>query len=60
MLVLFYTVNLYMCIYDLFHILLSLWHIKDLSNVCMYVLVYVSISCVRVVNPVSESFIWFT
>jgi len=62
MLVVFYTVNMYMCIYDLFHILLSLWHTKDLWNVCvcMYVLMYVCISCVIVVNPVSESFIWFT
>jgi len=30
----FHTVNLYMCIYDFFHILLSLWHNKDPWNVC--------------------------
>jgi len=30
----------YLCIYDLFHILLSLWHTNE-SNVCMYVLMYV-------------------
>jgi hypothetical protein len=36
----FYTVNLYMCIYDLFHILLSLWHAywaMEFMYFCMYV-----------------------
>jgi len=35
----FYTVNLYMCIYDLFHILLHLRHNYE-SMECMYVCVY--------------------
>jgi hypothetical protein len=40
----FSTVNLYMCIYDLFHIQLSLWHSywsMEYMNICMYVYMYV-------------------
>ena len=41
MLVVFYTINLYiLCTYDLFHILLSLWHTYG-SIECMYVCIYV-------------------
>ena len=38
----FYNVNLYMCIYDLFHILLHLRHNYE-STVCMYVRVCIYI-----------------
>jgi len=44
MFIVFDTVNLYICIYDLFHTLLSLWHTYgpvECMCVCMYVCMYV-------------------
>jgi len=43
----FYTVNWYLCVYDLFHILLSLWHACG-STECMYVCMYICMVCVCV------------
>jgi hypothetical protein len=66
MFVVFYTANLYIRIYDLFHILLSLWHdywsLELRIYVCMYVSMYVYIYmcvCVCVCVCVLRTFFLF-